>query len=208
MAATEIRNIVDRERNRTQSLPPKQQAQSNQSYNFGRPASQEGFITDPFLKALMATAAFRRLRSIRFLGAIDFRLGRAFEGKKENIRYSRYQHSLGVARLASLYSNIRELSLESRRLVTAAALLHDIGHAPLSHSLEPVFREYFDLEHHKATYAIISGKVKLGAEVYQTLREYKIDIERLLLLVSGKDQSFDGFFGGPINFDTIEAILR
>jgi uncharacterized protein len=178
-------------------------------YNFAKPINADSsFFADPLFPALIATPAFRRLRSIRFLGAIDFKIDRSSNPKQPGIRYSRYQHSLGVARLALVYARLRDLSFEDRRLVTAAALLHDIGHAPLSHSLEPIFRECFGLEHHQATSEIISGKVHLGKEVHQALRHFKVDLDRLFFLLSRKDTSFDGFFSGPINFDTIEAILR
>ena len=57
-----------------------------------------------FVSSLIATKAFRRLRSIRFLGAIDYLFVPTPNGKARNIRYTRFQHSLGVAQLASLYS--------------------------------------------------------------------------------------------------------
>jgi HD superfamily phosphohydrolase len=96
---------------------------------------------DPLFAELVATPAFQRLKSIRFLGGIDYLLVRAPNGAKGNIRYTRYQHSLGVARLALLYCEERGLSFSERRMIWVAALLHDVGHAPLSHSLEPVFQE-------------------------------------------------------------------
>jgi len=178
-------------------------------YDFARPAaSNASFLSDPLFRALIATSALKRLQSIRFLGAIDFMLVRSPNGTRNNVRYTRYQHSLGVARLAYRYAKLRELSPEECRLVTVTGLLHDIGHAPLSHSLEPVFHEYFGLEHHQATSDIILGQVPMGLEVNQVLRQYEIDVERVISLISGEDRSFDGFFSGPINFDTIEAILR
>ena len=163
---------------------------------------------DPLLMELVATAAFQRLREIRFLGAIDYRLIPSPNGKPGTIRYTRYQHSLGVMRLARMYCDIQGVLSSKRQLVCAAALLHDIGHPPLSHSMEPVFREKLGIEHHKATKDIIAGHISLGREVYGVLRRYGIDAEDLIELISGESTEFDRFFDGPINFDTIEGILR
>ena len=163
---------------------------------------------DPLLLDLVATSAFRRLREIRFLGAIDYRRVPRPNGQPGSTRYTRYQHSLGVTRLARLYCTDRSLDPVDRRMVCAAALLHDIGHPPLSHSMEPVFKEKFGIEHHGATESIICGRVPFGKEVFSKLRLHGVDVEKLISVISGDHSDFDGFFGGPINFDTIEGILR
>lgn len=178
-------------------------------YDFTAPvASQAKALNDPLFAELIATRAFRRLQSIRFLGGIDYLLVRSPNGVKGNIRHTRYQHSLGVAGLALMYTDLRALPFSDRRHVCAAALLHDIGHPPLSHSLEPVFKEVFGIEHHQAMKDLISGRVPLGREVYETLRRHYVDIERIIAIVTGGADDHDGFFSGPINFDTIEGILR
>ncbi len=178
-------------------------------YDFKAPLRPEATdAQDPLVGALIETRAFRRLRSIRFLGGIDYLRVPAPNGRLGSRRYTRHQHSLGVARLALLYCDIAEVGGAERRLIGLAALLHDIGHAPLSHSLEPVFTQMFGLDHHRATAAIIRGEVPLGHEVHAKLRAGGIDVERLLALIDGQDSSHGGFFDGPINFDTIEGILR
>ena len=83
-----------------------------------------------------------------------------------------------------------------------------LGHPPLSHSMEPVFKEEFGIDHHGATESIISGRGFLGKDVSSTLRCYGMDVERLISVISGDSSEFDGFFDGPINFDTIEGVLR
>ncbi|WP_264047979.1 HD domain-containing protein [Methylobacterium flocculans] len=161
---------------------------------------------DGLYAELAKTSAFQRLKQVRFLGGIDYILVPAPNGSKS--RYTRFQHSLGVARLALLYARQREISYQDRRTLYVAAMLHDIGHAPLSHSLEPTFLKHFGIEHHKATSDIIAGRVDIGIDVYQVLRWHGINVEQVIALISGEDSSFDGLFSGPINFDTIEGILR
>jgi len=177
-------------------------------YKFSAPVEMQTLVEDPLLSELVQTDAFQRLGSVRFLGGIDYLFVRNPNGAPGNTRYTRLQHSLGVARLALGYSSVFELPPTDRQLIVAAALLHDIGHAPLSHSIEPVFRECFEIDHHDATRDIIFGHVEIGRSVYKTLQNYSVDIDRLTELVSGKITEFHGFFSGPINFDTIEGILR
>lgn len=183
----------------------------NQSvHNFSEPINiSSNTIGDSLFDELIGTKAFQRLKSIRFLGGIDYLLVPSPNGSKNYKRYTRYQHSLGVARLAFLYSDAVGLTPKDRRLVYVAALLHDIGHAPLSHSLEPIFNEIFGINHHKATEDIITGRARLfGLEVSKILRCYNIDVECLISILDGNETGYHGLFSGPINFDTIEGILR
>ena len=144
-------------------------------------------VDDQLFAELVSTSAFQRLKSIRFLGGIDYCLIRSPNGIKGNIRYTRYQHSLGVVRLAVGYSEMQALSFSDHRLVYVAALLHDIGHAPLSHSLEPVFAEVFGLEHHRATENVISGREPIGRDIYSILRRHGVDVERVIAIIAGKE---------------------
>ncbi len=84
---------------------------------------------------LIDTAPFQRLRRIRQLGPAFL----TFHGAES----SRFTHSLGVlavARMALGQLERLEPSLAQHRdVLYAAALLHDVGHGPLSHSGEEMF---------------------------------------------------------------------
>lgn len=84
---------------------------------------------------LIDTAPFQRLRRIRQLGTAYL----TFHGAES----SRFTHSLGVLHLARLaLDHLLRLApalAEHRRALYAAALLHDVGHAPFSHSGEEMF---------------------------------------------------------------------
>jgi HD superfamily phosphohydrolase len=179
------------------------------AYDFSKPMDLNSWgLEDSFFPEIISTEAFQRLQYIRFLGGIDYALVQNPNGVWGNTRYTRYQHSLGVARLSLMYSRGCELTDRERRLIFAAALLHDVGHAPLSHSLEPVFHEAFGIEHHQATRDIIAGRAPIGRSLSEVLRRYGVDVDRVTALISGEDPSFNQFFSGPINFDTVEGILR
>lgn len=84
---------------------------------------------------LIDTSAFQRLRRIRQLGPAYL----TFHGAES----SRFTHSLGVLHLArralqNLGRSHPHLA-EHRVVLYAAALLHDVGHAPFSHSGEEMF---------------------------------------------------------------------
>ena len=84
---------------------------------------------------LVDSAPFQRLRRVRQLGPAFL----TFHGAES----SRFTHSLGVFHLARrAFSRLVGLdpTLEPHRgLVYAAALLHDLGHGPLSHTGEEMF---------------------------------------------------------------------
>ncbi|MBI3966541.1 MAG: HD domain-containing protein [Chloroflexi bacterium] len=97
-------------------------------------------IEDPFILELIDSVPMQRLRRVRQLGLA----WQVFPGAE----HSRFVHSLGVYHLVGRM--MRQLNGESetvwfderlRRVVLVAALLHDVGHGPFSHTFEVVARE-------------------------------------------------------------------
>ena len=154
---------------------------------------------------VIASDAFQRLKDIHFLGAIDYVVPTG--GWRH--RHTRFQHSLRVAQLALHFARLCNLNESEEKLLVVGALLHDIGHAPLSHSLEPTFKRKFELTHHSASEKIIRGEVPIGHLLAKTLRANNISPEDVLALIDGV--SFERAveaFRCVINIDTIEAISR
>ena len=94
------------------------------------------FRDEPLLGELVSTLLdcpeVQRLRFIRQLGLASL----AYPGAE----HSRFAHSLGVAHVAHrMCQRLRGMGPEQTRCVVAAALLHDVGHAPFSHVFERVF---------------------------------------------------------------------
>lgn len=165
-------------------------------------------FADPFGNALLSTGPLRRLSKIGFLGAIDL-IRRGSGRSPHRRRHNRLEHTIGVARLAETYANEARLPEKRRRLLLAAALLHDVGHGPLSHTLEPVFAEYFNVDHHSATRRIVRGETRRGREVLDVLRAAHLDPDEVLAMIDGHHGGPDAFlFAGPINFDTLDGITR
>ena len=161
----------------------------------------------PEYQEVIATAAFERLKEIRFLGAIDYLITPNGSGRRR--RHTRYQHSLRVGQLALQYARQRDLNEHDERLLVIAGLLHDAGHAPLSHSLEPSFVERFGMTHHSVSAMIIHGTVPLGSALPRIFKRYRISGDDVLALVEGESKApYGEAFKNPINLDTIEAITR
>ncbi|RLN51984.1 hypothetical protein BBJ28_00012979 [Nothophytophthora sp. Chile5] len=87
---------------------------------------------------LMDTPQFQRLRDLKQLGTLYY----VFPGASHN----RFEHSLGVGFLAGetverfrLQQPELELTARDSRLLSAAGLLHDLGHGPFSHVFEHEF---------------------------------------------------------------------
>lgn len=75
---------------------------------------------------------FQRLRRIKQLGGADL----VFPGAS----HTRFNHSLGVCYLAIRIANRLKLPIKQKEFVMVAALLHDIGHGPLSHAFERLLK--------------------------------------------------------------------
>lgn len=97
--------------------------------------------TEALLIQLIDTPPFQRLRRIRQLGTASL----TFHGAEG----SRFTHSLGVMQVARrVFDRLahRYPALQSQRtLVLCAALLHDVGHGPYSHTSEDIFHSDHEL---------------------------------------------------------------
>lgn len=160
-----------------------------------------------FYRQLVESEAFRRLEQISFLGAINYL------PKYKNISQkhkNRAQHSLNVAALALMISQQRSYSKSLTKHLVVAGLLHDIGHPPLSHSVEPYLKTEFGYGHHEMGEMLIDGEAMLGKSLARLLHENKISIPFIKKLIDGKAKDIDGgdLFSSKINLDTIEGIVR
>lgn len=104
------------------------------------------YYSDPEV-AVLDTAEYQRLRAIKQLGFAEF----SFPGATHN----RYLHSVGVCHMAGLcFDSIFRIYPFSRPSVKTrfrqatrlAALLHDVGHGPLSHTTEQVMPPLAELQ--------------------------------------------------------------
>lgn len=151
------------------------------------------------------TKEFQRLKNISFLGAIDYSFD--FNHLSHQDR-SRFNHCVSVSKLALMLSDYRNYSEDLKKHLVIAALLHDIGHMPLSHSIEPDVKERYGVDHHQIGCSILKGESPLGKELFKILQKY-VDVDVVIDLING-DSIIEGseFFSNAINIDTIDGITR
>lgn len=100
-------------------------------------------LRERWLLNLVDTPEFQRLRRIRQLGA-------SF-GTYHGAEHTRFGHSLGALHIMErILRRFRDIGVqvdeEAGMLARAAALLHDVGHGPLSHALEGILTPGVDHE--------------------------------------------------------------
>ncbi len=150
---------------------------------------------------LIDTATFQRLRYVRQLGLAYL----VYPGAT----HTRFEHALGAYHLAR-----RTLALLGERgelarveptegaIITAAALLHDIGHYPFSHALE----EIGALDHEEVAHELIfRGPV---ADVLTPALGDDAPM-RIHALIRGQSASpLQGLISGSLDLDKIEYLKR
>lgn len=155
-----------------------QQDQLESEIVFRDPVHDYIHVRHQIILDLIDSREFQRLRRIKQLGTALY----TFHGAE----HSRFSHSLGVYELARKFTDhfVRNHPDEwddSERLVTlCAALLHDIGHGPFSHTFEQIFQT----DHEELTTAIILDE---ATEVNQILRRVSADFPNQVASVITKE---------------------
>lgn len=112
-----------------------------------------GIRVDGFFLDIMDRHEMQRLRGVKQLGMGNF----VFPGAN----HTRFEHCLGTYYLAGRMAKAIGLSDDDSLTVRAAALMHDICHAPFSHALEAVMEGVTGLDHMELARNLICGKGKI-----------------------------------------------
>ncbi|UQZ83824.1 HD domain protein [Paenibacillus konkukensis] len=116
-------------------------------------------LADDCEAALFRSAPVRRLKHLHHFGA-----GALFCP----VTHSRYEHTVGV------WALVRHFFPEHREL-RAAAIVHDVGHLPFSHTAEHVL----NVSHHGMTEAAI-----MSPPISSILTEHELSPERIVRLLN------------------------
>ncbi len=160
------------------------------------------------VRALVDTAEFRRLARISQLGLVSLVYPAAL--------HTRFEHSLGVYRLALVY--LRQLSSDARftaavgpeqaEVFIAAALLHDLGHWPFCHPIEDLHLP--SVPRHE----LFANSFLLEGELADVLRDdWNLRPRDVVALLSEKpDDTASRILGsmlsGPIDIDKMDYLFR
>ncbi|MBP2076262.1 HD domain-containing protein [Oceanobacillus polygoni] len=188
---------------------------------FKDPVHRYVHVRDRVIWDLIAAPEFQRLRRIKQLGTTNL----TFHGAE----HSRFNHSLGVyeivRRIINNFQDRPHWNKDERLLCLCAALLHDLGHGPFSHSFEKVFK----LDHEYFTQQIVLGDTKINeilervdkgfaqkvadviAKTYEdklvvSLISSQIDADRMDYLQ--RDAYFTGVSYGHFDMERILRVMR
>ena len=152
--------------------------------------------------AIIDDPVFQRTRNIKQLSLGNY----AYHGAE----HSRFGHMLGAMHIAgkvmeSLEKNIEkshEINLEARdkKTIRMAALLHDVGHTPFSHSLEKILGE----SHEKYSKNLIENHF---ADI---IEKAGVDPKEVSELIDGysKKNYLSKIINGQLDVDRMDYLLR
>lgn len=149
---------------------------------------------------LVDTAPFQRLRRIRQLGPAFL----TFHGAES----SRFTHSLGVCHVARrAFHHLRSCDPALQRhegLLLAAALLHDVGHGPLSHTGE----EMFGLHHESWSARLIREHPQLRGPLDRYEEGTANAVAALLEKGRAEHMVIRRLVSGQLDCDRLDYLLR
>jgi len=158
---------------------------------------------DDLTLRLLETPEVQRLRGIRQMGLAYL----VFPGAN----HTRFEHALGVMHLSKLFAC--DLKIENPSILQAAALLHDIGHPPLSHTLEFQMVEYLGKNHEEMASSLILGEIKVegdGSSCGEVLQKAGLEPEEVceLILGSHRKRFLAQLLHGEMDVDQMDYLLR
>ncbi|MCR8636092.1 MULTISPECIES: HD domain-containing protein [Paenibacillus] len=190
---------------------------------FKDPVHKYIYVQDRTIWDLINTKEFQRLRRIRQLGTCFL----TFHGAE----HSRFSHSLGVyevtRKIISQFerNKYEDWPSEERLLCLCAALLHDVGHGPFSHSIEKTFGTH----HEDWSCRIVLGNTEINRvlrevsptfpqqvagviaktyhkEIVVSLVSSQLDADRMDYLL--RDAYFTGVNYGTFDLERILRVMR
>jgi len=165
-------------------------------------------VKDQVILDLIGTSEFQRLRRIKQLGVASA----VFHGAE----HSRFSHSLGVYEIARRFANhLAQFypsqepgdglwDVNERLVLLCAALLHDVGHGPYSHTFEHIF----NTDHEAYTQSIILSP---DTEIHQVLVKVSTDFPQKVASVIAKtypNPQVVQLISSQIDADRMDYLLR
>ncbi|CAG9620083.1 HD domain-containing protein [Sutcliffiella rhizosphaerae] len=167
---------------------------------FKDPVHRYVHVRDRVVWDLIGTMEFQRLRRIRQLGTTYL----TFHGAE----HSRLNHSLGVYEIVRRiiddgFEGRPDWNPDDRLLCLCAALLHDLGHGPFSHSFEKVFH----LDHEDFTQAIILGDTEVNAVLRNVNKNFPKDVAEVIAKTY-KNKLVVSMISSQIDADRMDYLQR
>jgi HD superfamily phosphohydrolase len=142
---------------------------------------------------LLDTPPVQRLRHIKQLGTVSLVYPSA--------NHTRFEHSIGVYHLACEVTNHLGTPLEVTNHIRAAAMLHDIGHSPYSHNIEPLLNHRIGFAHEDIEDLLTSPPL------CTVLENHNLDANLIANLIIGKGQ-YGQIISSSIDVDRMDYLVR
>ncbi len=152
---------------------------------------------------IVDSAVFQRLRFVRQLAAAWY----VYPGAT----HTRFSHSLGVMHIMGLVtSRLIDLgyiySIDDVQLLRLAALLHDIGHTPFSHAIEPFYKYKLNIGHEDLSKIVILE----NSDIREILSSYGYDPKTIVALLEGryKEPLYNQLLSSDVDVDRMDYLIR
>jgi HD superfamily phosphohydrolase len=185
---------------------------SNKSKTIRDPIHGDIKLRGVFLE-LIEAPEIQRLYNIKQLGFAHL----VYPGA----HHTRLEHSLGTYHMASKAAEVLDFNRDEKETIACAALLHDIGHGPFSHTLESLIREALNEDHVDLTEKLIFGEHTIfepdeidfvGSPcVSDILDKNSIDKREIISIIRGKTHKkpyLSQILNSSIDVDQLDYLLR
>ncbi len=153
-----------------------------------------GYIeVDEFIEPVLDSALVQRQRYLHQLGFAYL----VYPGAN----HTRFEHAIGTMHLAGRLGRKIGLSQDDNNTVITAALLHDVGHGPFSHSSEELMRERIGREH------TLVNSILSDDPVSKILEESCIDPAEVISLLEGNHR-LSSIIKGDLDVDRMDYLPR
>lgn len=180
-------------------MMPYKQKQLEEVKVFKDPVHRYVRVQDQVIWDLIATPEFQRLRRVKQLGTTYL----TFHGAE----HSRFNHSLGVyeivRRMIHKMEEHASWNKDERLVCLCAALLHDLGHGPFSHSFEKVF----DLDHEQYTQRVILEDTNVNKILQKVEHGFPEKVAQVIDKTY-RDQLVVSIISSQIDADRMDYLLR
>lgn len=130
---------------------------------------------------------------------------------------SRFEHTLGVLRLAQEWCDHASVSASIKKDMLAAAVLHDMKTGPFGHSLQYVLEDneiddedfkHDDISHNKESYhQNLTARRGFKGRLFSSDDYLKANWDRVSDLISGKSK-YGPIISGTMDIDNIDNVIR
>lgn len=152
---------------------------------------------------IINTAIFQRLRYVKQLATAWY----VYPGAT----HTRFSHSIGTMHIAGLVSSkLYKLGYlhdpDDIQLLRLAALLHDIGHTPFSHAIEPFYKYKLGINHEDISRVIIEE----STEIREVLNKYGFDHKEIIAVLESRyrEPLYNQLLSSDVDIDRMDYLIR